>query len=211
MSRPQSGRKSCVAGNQQTIKVFLRSKIKMVLVQCESAVALNVDGSLASWDDMINWGCGHHQVQAHLLLLPQLKASGGGNSLRKIGRRRPLDKNLRLNFVLAGVELVEPALQRFLPRNPFLQVWLWVVWRGGLGGAWHQAWHHQRLEPVVKFGSWGRRDGIRLSTLANPYSLRLEPAASYQTWTEIFESKWFKRLGKDRTWKPYWLLWLVTS
>ena len=124
-------------------------------MQCESAIALNVDGSLAPRDDIVDGGFGLHKAQPLLLLLSHIEAGGGGNRLGEVGWWQLLDEDLRLHLVLARVELVETSLERLLPaRNPSLRLRrilhllrLRVVRVGG--GL--RCLLHQWLEPLIEF------------------------------------------------------------
>ena len=125
-------------------------------MQGESAIALNVDGSLAPRDDIVDGGFGLHKAQPLLLLLSHIEAGGGGDRLGEVGWWRLLDEDLRLHLVLARVELVETSLERLLSaRNPSLRLRrnLRLLLRlrvvrggGGLGRLLHQ-W----LEPLIEF------------------------------------------------------------
>ena len=124
-------------------------------MQCESAIALNVDGSFAPRDDIVDGGFGLHKAQPLLLFLSHIEAGGGGDRLGEVGRWRLLDENLRLHLVLARVELVETSLERLLPaRNPSLRLrrilhllrFRVLRGRGGL-----RRLLHQWLEPLIEF------------------------------------------------------------
>ena len=125
-------------------------------MQCESAIALNVDGSLAPRDDIVDGGFGLHKAQPLLFLLSHIEAGGGGDRLGEVGRWRLLDENLRLHLVLARVELVETSLERLLPaRNPSLRLrrilHLLLRFRVVQGGGGLRRLLRQWLEPLIEF------------------------------------------------------------